>query len=263
MAIDRTGQRFGRLVVIGPAARDTRGPMWLCQCDCGEKRAIPSRQLAGKVPVQSCGCLQREKAAAVGAASTKDRSGERVGRLTILRKSEQRVNNRVSYVVLCDCGSEIIRPGSDLLEGRTTSCGCLQSERTAETNTKRAKHGHTRADGKRRLTSPEYRSWKAMLERCRNPSAPNFRLYGGRGIRVCDRWLGDEGFSNFLADMGERGKGLTLDRIDVDGDYNPENCRWADAKAQSSNRRNTPAMAAARLRNLEKGRRHWPRKPKQ
>lgn len=260
MAIDRTGQRFGRLTVIRPAARDTRGPMWFCGCDCGKTRVIPSRQLAGKNPVQSCGCLQKEKAASAGAASARDRSGERIGRLTILRKSDQRVNNRVSYVVRCDCGAEIVRSGSDLYAGRTTSCGCLQAERAAEANSNRAKHGHARKDGKRRLTSPEYRSWKAMLERCRNHNAPNFHLYGGRGIKVCDRWLGDEGFSNFLADMGERAKGLTLDRIDVNGDYAPENCRWANAKDQSNNRRDTPAMAEARQRNLAKGRRYWPRK---
>lgn len=258
---DKVGQRFGRLVVMAQAARDTQNrTQWLCQCDCGNQKTVLVNQLSGKRPTQSCGCLQREKARAVGAATAKDRSGERVGRLLILRKHKERIAGRVAYVARCDCGAEVVRPSGSLYEGGTTSCGCLQSERAAEANVKRTKHGHARADGNRRLTSPEYRSWKAMLERCRNPNAPNFHLYGGRGIKVCDRWLGDEGFPNFLADMGERAKGLTLDRIDVDGDYTPANCRWADAKEQSNNRRSTPALAAARKRNLAKGRRHWPRK---
>lgn len=99
-----------------------------------------------------------------------------------------------------------------------------------------------------------------MLERCRNPNAPNYYLYGGRGITVCDRWQGDEGFVNFLSDMGPRAKGTTLDRIDSNGDYETGNCRWADAKAQSNNRRETPASTEVRKANLAKGRRYWPRR---
>lgn len=260
MTIDRTGKRFGRLVVIGQAARDTRGPMWLCRCDCGVEKCIPARQFAGVRAVKSCGCVQREKAAALGRSSGKDRSGQRVGRLLLLRKMEARIDGRICYEAVCDCGEKVVRRGSDLVSGRTTSCGCLHSERTAEANVKRIKHGHARADGSRRMTSPEYRSWKAMLERCRNKNAPNYHLYGGRGIWVCDRWLGTDGFVNFLADMGERKKGLTLDRIDVEGDYTPENCRWADASTQSKNRRKTKAAAKTQARNLAKGRKYWPRK---
>jgi len=97
-----------------------------------------------------------------------------------------------------------------------------------------------------------------MKERCRNANAPNFHLYGGRGITFCERWAE---FVNFLADMGERPEGTTLDRFpDKDGNYEPGNCRWADAKAQSNNRRNTPEAAAMRKVNLAKGRKHWPRK---
>jgi hypothetical protein len=138
----------------------------------------------------------------------------------------------------------------------------LHRERTAQSGASRAKHGHSRkAEGNKRLTTPEYRSWKAMKERCRNPNAPNFHLYGGRGIKVCDEWQGPNGFATFLADMGQRPEGATLDRFpNNDGDYEPGNCRWADAKAQSSNRRATPDLQAAREVNLSKGRKHWPRK---
>jgi len=192
--------------------------------------------------------------------SLKDRVGQRYGRLTAIARAGNGSGGRVTWECQCDCGASCVATSSSLETGKTQSCGCLQSERAAEANAARAKHGHSRKGGTRRLTSPEYRSWKSMLERCRNPNAPNFHLYGGRGIKVCDRWTADRGFPNFLSDMGERAKGLTLDRIDVDGDYTPENCRWADASQQAKNRRNTPEAAAMRAKNLAKGRRYWPRK---
>jgi hypothetical protein len=192
----------------------------------------------------------------------RDRSGEKVGRLTILCEAADRIGGRVTWHCRCECGNEVKRPGRDLYLGRTTSCGCLLSESISSINVSRTKHGHSKSGGRNiRLTTPEYRSWKAMLERCRNPNAPNYHLYGGRGISICDRWLGADGFVNFHADMGDRPEGQTLDRIDTNGDYTPENCQWATAKQQSNNRRNTEVLAAARHENLKKGRKHWPRKP--
>lgn len=190
-----------------------------------------------------------------------DRRGQIFGRLKVAVRAENGPGGRTRWACVCSCGNDVVVNAYDLACGRTQSCGCLQRERTAAANMERIKHGHARSHGTaKRFTTPEYRSWKAMLERCRNPNAPNYHLYGGRGIGICDRWQSDDGFSNFLADMGLRGKGLTLDRIDNDGNYGPENCRWASAKQQSLSRRSTPEIQKARAENLAKGRRYWPRK---
>lgn len=253
---DKTGERFGRLLVLYEVAERSKwGVVWHCRCDCGSAVDVVGIRLSVN-GTKSCGCVQREKAAQQGAASKKDRTGERVGRLTILREAPRKPSERPRWVCICECGNEIVASGSSLHPGGTMSCGCLQSERTSEANRRRIKHGHARENGKGgRATSPEYRSWKAMLERCRNSNAPNWHLYGGRGIAVCERWRGSDGFVHFLADMGSRPQGTSLDRINNDGDYEPGNCRWATATEQSSNRRDTPEFRASRQASLEKGRR--------
>lgn len=194
-------------------------------------------------------------------ASLKDRTGQRYGRLTVAARADNTPKGKAQWKCTCDCGGEIIAVGWHLESGNTASCGCLQRERTGSSNEARAIHGHSRHKrGEAVKTSPEYRSWKAMLERCRNPNAPNYYLYGGRGIGVCEQWQGPNGFPQFLRDMGERVSGYTIDRIDGDGNYEPGNCRWATAKQQSRNRRETPELKAARTANLAGGRKRWPRK---
>ena len=99
------------------------------------------------------------------------------------------------------------------------------------------KHGHAWRNGERRETKT-YVSWTCMNNRCRNPNFKMYSYYGGRGISVCERWRGGDGFVNFLADMGEAPPGMTLDRINTDGNYEPGNCRWVSQKDQMNNRRN-------------------------
>jgi len=124
---------------------------------------------------------------------------------------------------ICECGKTAVVRAKLLLNGDTQSCHCLRWERLGESIRKHGESG-----------TPEYRSWAAMLQRCLNPKDASYHRYGGRGITVCKRWLKLE---NFLSDMGKRGDGLSLDRINNNGNYEPGNCRWATTKQQHANTR--------------------------
>lgn len=153
-------------------------------------------------------------------------SGDRFGRLEVI-ETMRKPNGRPAFRCKCDCGGEQLAMYSQLIGGYTTSCGCARIDRAIALGRARklpAKH------------TPTYLTWRGMIARCNNPKATGYKNYGGRGIKVCGRW---KIFENFLADMGERPEGLTLDRENSDENYEPGNCRWATEQEQRANMRRT------------------------
>jgi hypothetical protein len=147
-----------------------------------------------------------------------DLTGRRFGRLVVTGPAGEG-----KWHCVCDCGGQRTAHRSNL--GRKTlSCGCLHRERIT-------RHGRSRTK------DPTLNAWRSMMSRCYTPGSKYFKNYGGRGIVVCERWRGPDGFTHFLADMGERPAGVSLDRINNNGNYEPGNCRWADGLTQHNNKR--------------------------
>lgn len=167
-----------------------------------------------------------------------DLTGKRFHRWTVLAYAETR-DQRAYWRCCCDCGTEKIINGANLLRGLSQSCGCWRAEVSIQNGRSRkgsdGNRGATRQHGEAINRTPEYRTWLSMHERCRSPQSQKWINYGGRGIRVCERW---NSYENFLSDMGRRPSPVhSLDRIDNDGNYEPSNCRWATKKQQVDNRR--------------------------
>lgn len=161
-----------------------------------------------------------------------DLTEKRFGRLIVIEQAGQDSQRNYKWLCRCDCGNKVIVRGYDLKNGHTKSCGCLRKEITMKGSTK---HGHT----KNRKRTEEYMSWESMIQRCTNPNNPQWKDYGGRWIKVCKRWLGENGFIHFLEDMGEAPRGLQLDRIDNNKGYYKENCRWVTSRRNNRNKRNS------------------------
>jgi hypothetical protein len=215
------GDIFERLTVLGEKS-EGKNRYIICQCICGKIRNVfPHALKSGKT--KSCGCLTRDRI-----SKPRVQLKEKYNRLTIIKELD-RLNKKDRRVLCqCDCGNHLETNLESVKQGNTKSCGCIRKEKPNGLI-----HGLT--------GTTEYVAWRSMKGRCYNMNDKrNFKDYGGRGIKVCDRWLEPkgQGFLNFLSDMGKRPEGkYSLDRINVNGNYEPSNCRWADDKIQNNNKR--------------------------
>lgn len=257
--VDLTGRRFGSLLVLQrvPTPPNRHGAFWkvLCEEDgCGKQYAVTGGNLKKQ---RNCGCKRPPKRL--------DLIGERFGLLTIISFVGTKPQSGAAlWQCRCDCTGIIERTTGSLIRIAEPNCGCLVWQILH-----RRKHGnwhrHTRV--RNGLPSLTYMSWHNMIARCSPKAAGQHGgRYFDRGIRVCKRWRGHNGFVNFLADMGERSVGRTLDRFpDRDGNYRPSNCRWATPLEQAQNRETAKELRrkvarleqrVARLTKLLKGARN-------
>ena len=155
----------------------------------------------------------------------KDLTGKQFGRLTVQHRAENAADGHSRWLCVCSCGQSITVNSNNLKTPGIKSCGCVTKERVSQLN---LTHGKTK--------TKEFKTWDSMKQRCTNPKSDSYKDYGGRGITVCERWMNS--FENFLADMGAApSKSHSIDRINVDGNYEPSNCKWSTAKEQRANQR--------------------------
>ena len=231
--IDLTGKRFGRLTVIERADNSDKGRVrWKCRCDCGNNSVVRSSDLLSGA-TKSCGCLTKERIIEANNRKVVDLTGKKFNMLTAIKITRIEKNSKgrnVRYwLCKCDCGGFKEVDGFSLTRGHVKSCGY-----------NRKKYGALVKDMKL------YGIYQCMKQRCFNKNDINYKNYGGRGISVCDEWVGKNGFDNFykwaISAGYDDSKGRfeqSIDRIDVNKDYSPDNCKFSTMEEQCYNKRNT------------------------
>lgn len=218
------GQKVGMLEIIEFQGKNKNNRrLWLCKCDCG-KVTVKVEENIVVSPNANCGCSPCWKG---HNKRFKDLTGETYGKLTVRCFCGKDKYSHNLWLCDCECGGTAITDTSALKQGKAKSCGCLHKQRLIDRNT-------THGKSKTRL----YKIYSHMIERCYNPKCKGYKDYGNRGIKVCDEW---QEFTNFYRWALENGykENLTIDRINVNGNYEPSNCRWATMLTQSNNKRNT------------------------
>lgn len=228
MAIkDIKGDKFSKLTVVGFSHinEKKRTAIWDCICECGKHTKASGTNLRSGM-VRSCGCLRKDTLSKIPRYNFDDLTGKVFGLLTVIKEGRHE-RYFTMWECKCECGNikEVAR--CNLISGRQISCGCFNKSISSS----RAKtHGLS--------TTRIYKIWAGMISRCYNPKVSHFNDYGGRGIRVCEEWRSD--FMVFYNDMKDTyDDTLQIDRIDVNGNYCKENCRWVTALVNARNKRTT------------------------
>jgi hypothetical protein len=217
----------------------------LCQCDCGGSKIVPGVEL-NRGRMRSCGCQNP--------SALQDFTGQQFGQWRVLSRGENSNSRRVRWRCRCACGTERLVFANHLHTGRSKSCGCARPSGPKHHS---YKHGSDPA---------LYKIWCNIIQRCENPKNTAYNNYGGRGIRICTAWR--ENFAVFARDMGKRPSTKhSIDRIDNDGDYSPDNCRWATKRQQMRNTRRKrlvkyngsliPLSAVAEIENVSYDTARW------
>lgn len=210
------GKIFGKWTVLNEADKKP-GKHYECKCECGIIRIIAGTDLRAGRSTKCRDCQYKIL------YDPEKMIGQKFGKWTIIKFIDIH-RNLQRFQIQCKCGTISKSTGADLRAGKTKQCVICHNRENAENNTTHGMHKHKL-----------YKVWSTMRHRCNNSNDPNYKYYGGRGIKVCERW---DKFENFLSDMGFRPKGkMTLDRINNDGNYEPGNCRWVTHKENCQNRR--------------------------